>query len=55
MFAYFLFELQQKIGSRAQQLGITYFRNFWTSFQIIKGTDKQESDKRGSTVINIDS
>ena len=37
-------------GLHAQQLGITYFKNFWTSFRIIKGTDKRESDKRDSTV-----
>ena len=40
-------------GSRAQQLGSTCFKNFWTSFRIIEGTDKWESDKWGSTVVTI--
>ena len=26
------------------------FKNIWTSFRIIEGTDKRESDKQGSTV-----
>ena len=46
----FLLELTTNNGSRAQQLGITCFKNFWTSFRIIEGTDKRESDKWGSTV-----
>ena len=36
-------------GSCAQQLGITCFKIFWTSFWIIEGTDKQ-----GSTVLKAD-
>ena len=37
-------------GSRAQQLGITYFKNFRTLFWINEDMDKRGSDKQGSTV-----
>ena len=42
--------LTTNYGSRTQQLS---FKNFWTSFRIIEGMDKQESDKWGSTVLKI--
>ena len=38
--------LNSKINdvSRVQQLDITSFKIFWTSYQIIKGMDNQGSD-----------
>ena len=45
-----IFALIKQPMMGAQQLGITCFKNFWTSFWIIEGIDGRESNKQGSTI-----
>ena len=53
MFLLELSVLKTNSGPQAQQLCITCFKNFQTSFRIIEGTDNWGSDNQGSIYCTI--